>query len=774
MGAFQRIGAVCTLFLVLMCMPTGLAEEQGEKYGFQAEVSKMLDIIINALYTNRNIFLREVISNASDALDKIRFLYLTNPKEPKSDAGVEPTMDIRIKVDKENRLLTIQDGGVGMTRDDLVKNLGSLGTSGTKNFVEKLKESNDANFIGQFGVGFYSVFLVADEVRVSSKNDDSDKQWVWKSKADGEFFIYEDPRGNSLGRGTELELTIKKDAEEYLESDKIQEIATKYSEFIQFPIYVQVSKTEKVPKAKDDEEPEKKDDEEGEVKDEEEEKEPEMEEVTTFDWKLVNENKPIWQRKPDEITEEEYFAFYKAVGKDYEDPLYYAHFSAEGEVEFKAILFVPAKAPTQMFDMNQVHSNSIRLYVRRVFITDEFKDLMPRYLSFIRGVVDSDDLPLNVSRELLQESRILKIIKKKLIRKALAMLKELAEEDQAQEEDEDAEKKEETAEAAEDAEEKEAEEKKTKKEPKYPKFWEEFGRNLRLGLIEDGTNRSRLTKLLRYKTSKSDDKYASLDDYVERMPEKQKGIYYLVGENMDKLKQHPALEDALSRGVEVIYMTDAIDEYVVGHLTDYSGHKLVNIAKEAPKYDEDDDERAKKVQAKRKEAYQPLCDWLKDTLGETVQKVVITQRKTDAAMIVSSPTHGLTANMARIMQGQALGEKGMMGQQEAKRIVELNHLHPIIDEINKRVKVDKEDQSAKDTSAVLFELASLQSGFGIDDSKSLQSRMNRMLRAGLDIEENAPFVEEEEYEIEEDEPEPEEEAAEGEEAAEAEDPKDEM
>eukprot|EP00756_Hemistasia_phaeocysticola_P013159 Hpha_TRINITY_DN15254_c4_g1::TRINITY_DN15254_c4_g1_i1::g.65893::m.65893/K09487/HSP90B, TRA1; heat shock protein 90kDa beta len=769
MGSFQRFGAVCTLLLVLTCMPTGLAEEEtGEKFGFQAEVSKMLDIIINALYTNRNIFLREVISNASDALDKIRFMYLTNPKEPKNDAGVEPTMDIRIRVDKENRLLTITDGGIGMTREDLVKNLGSLGTSGTKNFVEKLKESNDANFIGQFGVGFYSVFLVADEVKVSSKNDDSDKQWVWKSKADGEFFVYEDPRGNSLGRGSELELTIKKDAEEYLDPEKIQEIATKYSEFIQFPIYVQTSKTEKVPKQKDEAEPEKKDDEEGEVKDEEEDKEPEMEEVTTYDWKLVNENKPIWQRKPEEITEEEYFAFYKAVGKDYEDPLYYAHFSAEGEVEFKAILFVPARAPQQMFDMNQQHSNSIRLYVRRVFITDEFKDLMPRYLSFIRGVVDSDDLPLNVSRELLQESRILKIIKKKLIRKALAMLKELAEEDEAKPDDEDAEKKEEGAEAAEADEAKEAEK---KKEPKYPKFWEEFGRNLRLGLIEDGTNRSRLTKLLRYKTSKTGDKLASLDDYVERMPEKQKGIYYIVGENIQKIKEHPALEDAIKRDVEVLYMTDAIDEYVVGHLTDYSGHKLVNIAKESPKFDDDDDERAKKIQAKRKEAYTPLCDWVKDALGETVQKVVVTTRKTEVPMVVSSPTHGLTANMARIMQGQALGEKGMMGQQEAKRIVELNHLHPIVDELNKRVKVDKDDQQAKDTVAVLYELASLQSGFSIDDAKALTSRMNRMLRSGLDIDQNAGMVEEEEYEIEEDEPADEE--GEGEEVN-GDDPKDEM
>eukprot|EP01059_Diplonema_ambulator_P002977 TRINITY_DN1261_c0_g1_i1.p1 TRINITY_DN1261_c0_g1~~TRINITY_DN1261_c0_g1_i1.p1 ORF type:complete len:765 (+),score=476.49 TRINITY_DN1261_c0_g1_i1:37-2331(+) len=750
----QMKACIGLLFVaVTIGLAAGSEDVAGEKHGFQAEVSKMLDIIINALYTNRNIFLRELISNASDALDKIRVLYLTDPKTPMNKDGEAPKMDIRIKVDKENRLLTIQDGGIGMSKADLINHLGSLGSSGTKNFVEKMKETTDANLIGQFGVGFYSVFLVADEVRVASKNDESETQWVWRSKADGEFFIYEDPRGNTLGRGTEIEIEVKKDAEEFLDTAKIKEIATKYSEFIQFPIFVQTSKTEKVPKAKDEEaEKEKADDDEAEVKDEGEEKkaeEEELEEVTTYNWDLVNEHKPIWQRKPEEITEEEYNSFYKAITKDYQDPLYKVHFSAEGEVEFKSILFIPRASSSNQFDMNQNTQNNIRLYVRRVFITDDFKDLLPRYLGFVKGVVDSDDLPLNVSRELLQESRILKIIKKKLIRKALAMMKDLAEEDEVEEEEED---------AAADGEEKEE---KAPKEKKYGKFWEEFGRSIRLGLIEDGTNRSRLTKLLRYKTSKSKGEWASLDDYEGRMLENQKEIYFIVGESVEKIKETPACEDAEKRGVEVIYMTDAIDEYVVGHLTDYNGHKLVNLVKETPKIGGgEDDERAKKVDAKRKEAYQPLLDWFKEVLGTKVTKVVLTKRKTSSPMIVSSPQHGITANMARIMKGQALGERNMYAQEDVKRILEVNHLNPIIDEINKRIKADTEDAQAKDTAEILFELASLQSGFAIEDTKGLSSRLERMLKSGLDLDANAGDVQEEEYDIEEEEEEAEEDAAE--------------
>lgn len=732
--------AVVLTMLVMSIVGEESATSKGSPVKFQAEVAKMLDILINSLYTKREIFLREIISNASDALDKIRFLYLTQSKEPKNDAGEAPTMDIRIRVDRDKRHFIMQDGGIGMTKEDLTNTLGSLGSSGTKKFLESLKENNDANFIGQFGVGFYSVFLVAERVRVATKHDDSDKQLVWESTGDGTFFLYEDERGNTLGRGTELTLELKQDADEFLEIEKIKEMIHRYSEFIHFPIYIQTTKVEQVPK-KTEEDAEKAD-EEGKVEDEDaDKKEPEMETVTKTAWDLVNENKPIWTRKAEEVTEEEYNKFYKSLTKDYDDPMYYTHFSAEGEVEFSALLFVPGRAPYNVFDTS-VSQNNIRLYVRRVFITDEFRDLLPRYLNFIKGVVDSDGLPLHVSRELLQESRILKIIKKKLVRKALAMLADIASNDKKLEE---AKKDGEDKEEAKDEEDEVKPGQKKQTEILFPKFWEEFGKNLRLGMIEDGTNRARLTKLLRYKSSKSEDKLTSLDDYVERAPESQKSIYFIAGESLEKIKQSPVLEDAIARDVEVLYMTDAIDEYVTGHVTDYSGKKLVNLAKEGVKFDEQS-KKSKAIDKKRSEKYEPLTKWFKDIVGDKVSKVALTKRKTSEPLILSSPQHGVSANMARIMKGQTLGEKNMDG--EAKRILEVNHLHPLVDEMFKRVQVDEKDKTAEELARVLYDVAALQGGFDVDDSAALSKRVGRLLRQSVDIAPDAGLVEEDVSEYE--------------------------
>jgi HSP90 family molecular chaperone len=722
---------VCVTLLALAIVGEESILDKGSPVAFQAEVSKMLDILINSLYTNRSIFLRELISNASDALDKIRFLYLTNPRDPKSSLGEAPTMDIRIFIDSENRQIVMRDGGIGMTKEELASNLGSLGSSGTKRFLEKIKESNDANLIGQFGVGFYSVFLVADRVRVASKHDDSEKQWVWESTGDGTYFLYEDERGNTLGRGTELTIELKKDADEYLEVDKLKETIHKYSEFIHFPIFLSSTKKESVKKeaAKKDEEAEEKDDGESEIKGEEIETTETR--IVKTDWELVNENKPIWTRKADEIDEDEYNKFYKSLTKDFDDPMYYTHFSAEGEVEFRSILFVPARAPYNIFDTSITQAN-IRLYVRRVFITDEFRDLLPRYLNFIKGVVDSDDLPLNVSREVLQESRILRVIKKKLVRKALTMLADIAANDKKL----DAEKKED------DSGSKDEEEAGTKKlkSVTYPKFWEEYGKNIRLGMIEDGANRVRLTKLLRYKSSKSESKYISFEEYVERMPETQKDIFYISGESIEKIKQSPVLEDAINRGVEVLYMTDAIDEYVVGHITDFSGKKLVNLAKEGVKF-EDESQRDKKIEKKRKEKYEPLFAWFKNLLGEKVAKVVITKRKTSEPIILSSRQHDITARMASIIKGQALGDKSQEGQ-SSKRVMEINHLHPLIDEIFKRIKVNDGDTVAEDIALVLFDTANLQNGFDVEDTLAFSRRINRILRQGVDIDVEAPLLNE--------------------------------
>ena len=767
----MRFSIIVKLLVVALLAVAIMGEEEATNRGapqtFQAEVTKMLDILINSLYTTRAIFLREIISNASDALDKIRFNYLTEPKDPKSEQGEAPTMDIRISVDKDRRTITMRDGGVGMTKEELAANLGSLGSSGTKGFLEKLKESNDANLIGQFGVGFYSVFLVSTKVHVASKSDHSDKQWVWESTGDGQFFLYEDERGNTLGRGTELELELKDDADEFLDNDKIKETIHRYSEFIHFPIYIETVKTEEVKKEKAEEKAE-----DGEVKVEEEgDKKEETETVTRRDWELVNENKPIWTRPSSEVTESEYNKFYKAITKDFDDPLYYTHFTAEGEVQFRSILFIPSKAPYNVHD-NAGLSANIRLYVRRVFITDEFKDLLPRYLNFVKGVVDSDDLPLNVSREVLQESRILKIIKKKLMRKVLKMIQDIYENDKVVEKDaEEKRAKKEAGEEASEAEEKqkrEDEEKRSEgkvlRDVTYPNFWNEFGKSLKLGMIEDGTNRGKLTKLMRYHSSKSEQELISFEDYVDRMPEGQKNIYFICGESISKIKATPMMEDAAARGAEVIFMTDAIDEYVVGHITDFSGKKLVNLAKDF-KW-EDTDEQMQKIEKGRKIKYEPLTKWFKDTLGGAVQKVMITRRKTTEPVIVSSPQHGTTANMERIMKGQTLGDKNQ--ESEAKRILELNHLHPLIDEIFKRIKTDEKDKVAEDSAWVLFETAALQSNFALADTSLYAKRIGRMLRQGVDIASDAPLIEEDvsEYEVEEEEPTEAAEAVEGEEKGE--------
>jgi len=477
--------------------------DKAEKHEFQAEVNRMMKLIINSLYRNKEIFLRELISNASDALDKIRLLSLTD----KSVLAATDELSIKIKADKENHLLSITDTGIGMTKKDLITNLGTIAKSGTADFLSKMQEATSAqemsDMIGQFGVGFYSAFLVADKVIVTTKNND-DKQYIWESDASS-YSVVEDPRGDTLKRGTTVTLVLKEEAYDYLEQDTVKDLIKKYSQFINFSIYMWTSKTETVEEPVDEDEEDKPEedkpeedkpeDEDAAVEEEkEEEDKPKTKKVqkTTWDWELINSNKPIWTRKPNEIEEEEYQEFYKSITKDTADAMTHTHFVAEGEVTFKSLLFVPAQQPAENFNKYGTATENIKLYVRRVFITDDFKDMMPNYLSFIRGVVDSDDLPLNVSRETLQQHKLLKVIKKKLVRKALDMIKKI---------DED----------------------------KYMEFWKEYSTNIKLGIIDDAANRSRLAKLLRFKSSSGE--MTSLQGYVERMKDKQDQIYYIAGKS---------------------------------------------------------------------------------------------------------------------------------------------------------------------------------------------------------------------------------------------------
>ncbi|XP_021999772.1 endoplasmin homolog isoform X2 [Helianthus annuus] len=712
-----------------------------EKFEFQAEVSRLMDILINSLYSNKDIFLRELISNASDALDKIRFLSLTD-KEVLGE-GDDAKLEIQIKLDKEKKILSIRDRGVGMTKEDLIKNLGTIAKSGTSAFVEKMQTGGDLNLIGQFGVGFYSVYLVADYVEVISKHND-DKQYVWESKADGAFAISEDTYNEPLGRGTEIRLHLREEAGEYLEESKLKELVKKYSEFINFPIYLWATKEVdvEVPADEDDssddeEKPESTEGEEKEDEDtdkEEDEDKPKTKTVkeTTYEWERLNDVKAIWLRSPKEVTEEEYTKFYHSLAKDFGDekPMAWSHFNAEGDVEFKAVLFVPPKAPADLYESYyNTNKSNLKLYVRRVFISDEFDELLPKYLSFLLGLVDSDTLPLNVSREMLQQHGSLKTIKKKLIRKALDMIRKLAEEDP--DEIHDKEKKAEVEESKENDE----------KRGQYAKFWNEFGKSIKLGIIEDAANRNRLAKLLRFETTTSDGKLTSLDQYISRMKSGQKDIFYITGSSKEQLEKSPFLERLKKKNLEVIFFTDPVDEYLMQYLMDYEDKKFQNVSKEGLKLGKDSKDK------EIKESFKELTKWWKEALvSDNVDDVKISNRLADTPCVVVTSKYGWSANMERIMQSQTLSDASKQAYMRGKRVLEINARHPIIKELRERVVKNPEDASVKTTAQLMYQTALMESGFMLPDPKDFASRIYDSVKASLSISPDASVDEEDEVE----------------------------
>ncbi|XP_062338653.1 endoplasmin [Osmerus eperlanus] len=697
--------------------------EKSEKHVFKAEVNRMMKLIINSLYKNKEIFLRELISNASDALDKIRLLSLTN--EDALSGNEELT--VKIKSDKEKNMLHITDTGIGMTKEDLVKNLGTIAKSGTSEFLNKMTEmqgegQSTSELIGQFGVGFYSAFLVADKVIVTTKHNNG-TQHIWESDSN-EFSVIEDPRGDTLGRGTTITLVMKEEASDYLELQTIKNLVTKYSQFINFPIYVWSSKTETVeePLDEDEAEAEKKDEAEAEaeaeVEEEEEEDKPKTKKVekTVWDWELMNDIKPIWQRPAKEVEEDEYKAFYKSFSKETEDPIAHIHFTAEGEVTFKSILFVPSTAPRGLFDEYGSKKNDfIKLFVRRVFITDDFHDMMPKYLNFVKGVVDSDDLPLNVSRENLQQHKLLKVIRKKLVRKTLDMIKKIAEEEY------------------------------------NDKFWKEFGTNIKLGVIEDHSNRTRLAKLLRFQTSNSDTVLASLEQYVERMKEKQDKIYFMAGTSRKEAEASPFVENLLKKGYEVVYLTEPVDEYCVQALPEFDGKRFQNVAKEGVTFDEGD--KAKEKREAVEKEYEPLTTWMKEkALKDRIEKAVLSQRLTKSPCALVASQYGWSGNMERLMKAQAYQTgKDISTNYYAsqKKTLEINPKHPLIKEMLKRVNSDAEDQTASDLAMVLFETATLRSGYQLADTKAYGDRIEHMLRLSMNVDLGEQVEEEPEEEPEE-------------------------
>lgn len=707
--------------------------ENAENYEFQAEVHRMLDIVVNSLYQNKDVFLRELISNASDALDKFRYLTLTQPEKYTADDSVD--LKIEIDYNLDDRTLTIRDTGVGMTHEEMVSNLGTVARSGTTKFLEALKDQGSeaggiVDQIGQFGVGFYSAFLVADRVTVASKSPLSDEQTVWESRnGESSFHIFPDPRGNTLQRGTEITLHLKEDSRFYAKEEKLTTLTQFYSEFVVHPIFIKQIEEEEVEDEDAEEEPA--DEEKGEddldvTEGDDEDKPKKMKTITTETWKELNTKQALWTREAETITNDEYQAFWHQLNdNESSNATTWTHFNAEGNINFKALLYMPEEIPPELKSgsVDQFKAG-IRLYVRKVLISDSF-ELMPRYLSFMKGVVDSDDLPLNVNRETLQESKIVAIIKKKMTRKTLDLFKDFAKKSEKKE------AKEETEDGETDVEEEEDDD----GDNAWIEWYKKFSTSLKLGLLEDHPNRKRIMKLLRFQTSKSDGKYISLEEYVNNMKEWQDQIYTLAGPDVDTLKKSAFLGPFKEKDVDVVFFTEPIDEYAFAQVTDYESTKFVDISRENVKFKDEDEDLVKRREKAYKAQFKPLTKWLKKIYGSSVMRIAISNRLGSSPAIVSSSAYGQSANMERIMRAQTLTHDGGASQMSMK-IFEINPRHPLVHKLLEGCPEEDESASEEliDSAWILHDMAMLSGGYPIQDTIAHSGRMTKFMQNQLGVE----------------------------------------
>jgi molecular chaperone HtpG len=625
-----------------------MSEIQRETHSFQAEINQLLNLVINSLYSHKEIFLRELVSNASDALDKLRFRSVT---EPALLAG-EPSLEIRVLPDAEQGTVTIEDTGVGMTHDELVKNLGTIAHSGSREFLELLAQrgQKDVQLIGQFGVGFYSSYLVADRVEVVSRAAGEDKAWRWASDAKGTFTVEPAERPT---RGTSIILHLKADQKDFLDEWRLRSLISRYSDYVSHPIKLQVKKTTG----------------EGEAK------------KTESTLEVVNKASALWQRPKSEITDEQYQEFYKHLSHDYDAPLAWTHFRTEGNQVFTGLLFIPKHPP---FDLNTPNRRGVRLFVKRVLIMEDCEELLPQWLRFVRGVVDSDDLPLNVSREMLQDSAVVQAIRKHLVKKTLDLLEKLAKD----------------------------------KPEDYRTFWQGFGTVLKEGLAMESEQKEKLGTLVRYESSREEG-LVSLADYVGRMKEGQEAIYYAFGETKKVVVDSPHLEVLKKRGYEVLYMTDPVDEWASRELSEFQGKPLVSVMHADLKLAESEEEKQEREQ--KAEGLKGLVERMKEVLKEQVREVRVSERLTDSPVCLVMPEGGSHAYVERLLR-----ERGR-SMPRTKRILEVNARHPVVEHLGRLHEKDGQSAQVQEWIELLHDQALLTEGSTIEDPNRFARRMTALL-----------------------------------------------